>query len=206
MHHVYIHFKRADSLFLNSQEKSTTVGKIFCLKTPTLIQLILEVKNYLENSQWLWILSYFTQFLLLRFPQTSFQVSAVYCNDEDWFNEICFFILIDESRQPLGLDLSQDVNPFQQQGNAFQFEHEISLNTNTDEERENCRKFRLTVFYKMALVWAKKKKLPSSEGGPSLHYLNSCSMYWPRRDLMRLWLKIFDLYCNLNQHDHLVFY
>ena len=33
-------------------------------------------------------------------------------------------------------------------------------------EREMCRKFRLSVFYKMALVWAaKKKKFPINEGG-----------------------------------------
>ena len=102
---------------------------------------------------------------------------------------------IDEmSRQPFGLDLPQDVNPFQQ-GNVVQLvEQEMSSSTMTDEERENCRKFRLTVFYKMALVWAKKKKFPSSDGGgPSLHYLNSCSMYWPRRDLMRVvWLMCHD--------------
>jgi hypothetical protein len=62
-----------------------------------------------------------------------------------------------------------------------------------DDKREiMCRKFRLSVFFKMALVWAtkNKKKFPTSnEGGSAssiFHYLNSCAMYWPHRfDLMK---------------------
>jgi len=59
-------------------------------------------------------------------------------------------------------------------------------------EREMCRKFRLSVFYKMALVWAaKRKKFLINEGGGAggglssmtLHYLNSCAMYWPGLDV-----------------------
>ena len=54
------------------------------------------------------------------------------------------------------------------------------------EDAENCRKFRLTTLYRMALVWTKPEDSIASADGTSrapilLRNLNPCSKYWPAR-------------------------
>ena len=44
-----------------------------------------------------------------------------------------------------------------------------------EEQREKCRKSRMTTLYKMALVWMAK-----NDGGS--RFKNPCAKYWPRRD------------------------
>ena len=55
------------------------------------------------------------------------------------------------------------------------------------EDAENCRKFRLTTLYRMALVWTKPEdsieETATSRALPLLpRNLNPCSKYWPRRE------------------------